>query len=196
MCRGLWASVFLFLFGLHAVAAQDTDSADSPAEPQTTEPRAEESLEEALPGFIDQMVVLDINARVLEQSKTEIWHESHKRATIPGRPVGIKLVGANVVVAAQFIPYLRRSGQNVLVAQGQIWVEIPEHGIRYQTTMQTIPIEFDEPIYFFPLGSSDREGEASIEIMLTMRPYRDHDAVEASTPVSSEQDGQETNNLP
>jgi hypothetical protein len=38
--------------------------------------------------------------------------------------------------------------------------------------MQTIPLKFEEPIYFFPLGSAERDGEAYIEIMLTMRPYK------------------------
>ena len=124
------------------------------------------------PGFRDQAVVLDINARVIEQNMQEIWNESHQRVTIPGRPVGIKMVGTNVIVAAQFIPYLRRRGQNILVAQGQIWIDIPNQGIRYCTTMQTIPLDFDEAVYFFPLGSSANEDEARIEIILTMRPYK------------------------
>ena len=129
-----------------------------------------------LPGFRNRAVVLDINARVVEQNQSVTCNESHQRVTIPGNPVGIKLVGANVVVAVQFTPYLRRNGSNILVAQGQIWVEIPGEGIRYQTTMQTIPLEFDEPIYFFPLGSAEDSGKARIEIMLTMKHYQDSEA--------------------
>jgi hypothetical protein len=129
------------------------------------------SLEELLPRLKEQAVVLDITARVIEQDQEEVWNSADSRVTIPGRPVGLKLVGANIVVAAQFTPYLRRNGRNVLVAQGQIWVNIPDEGIRYQTTLQTIPLEFGEQIYFFPLGSVSSRDEAWIEIQLELHPY-------------------------
>jgi hypothetical protein len=130
------------------------------------------SFQEMPPWLQDKAVVLDIAARVVEQDKVATWDESHQRVTVPGRPVGIKLAGSNVVVAVQFTPFVRAHGQTVLVIQGQVWVDIPNQGIQYQTTMQTIPLKFEEPIYFFPLGSAERDGEAYIEIMLTMRPYK------------------------
>jgi hypothetical protein len=115
-------------------------------------------------------VVLDIDARVLEQKDVVIWEETHRKLTIPGSPVGIKLVGANLVVAVQFTPFIRRQGNNVLVAQGQIWINNQNEGMRYYTSIQTIPLEFDEPIYFFPLGQSPQL-DSFIEIMLTIKPY-------------------------
>ncbi|MDR0495703.1 MAG: hypothetical protein LBG95_08790 [Treponema sp.] len=119
-------------------------------------------------------LVLDINARVVEQNQTVIWAESHKKNTIPGHPVGIKIVGANIVVIAQFTPYIRHRGlQKLLVAQGQIWMEIPGQGIRYQTSMQTMPLEFGEPIYYFPLGPQTDEDSSRIEVMLTLYPYEE-----------------------
>jgi hypothetical protein len=132
----------------------------------------EPGLEELLPGLKDRAVVLDIVARVVEQNRQEVWNSVNSKVTIPGRPVGLKLVGANVIVAVQFTPYFRRDGHIMLVAQGQIWVDVPNAGIRYQTTMQTIPMELGERIYFFPLGSADSpDEEARIEIMLVLRPY-------------------------
>jgi hypothetical protein len=145
----------------------------------------EPSLEEVLPALKDQAIVLDISARVVEQNQVEIWNEGSQKVTSPGRPVGIKLVGANVVVAVQFTPYFRRRGQGFIVAQGQIWIDIPGRGISYQTTMQTIPLEFDEPIYFFPLGSAAENSEARIEIRLTMKHYRAA-AAEEGTPAAAE----------
>jgi hypothetical protein len=133
------------------------------------------SLEELLPGLKDRAVVLDIVSRVVEQNQQEVWNSVDSRVTIPGRPVGLRLVGANVVVAVQFTPYFRRKGHSVLVAQGQIWVNVPNEGIRYLTTIQTIPIEFGEPIYFFPLGPADSLDEARIEIRLELRPYTEAD---------------------
>jgi hypothetical protein len=178
-----WVSVFLLLLVLSAASAQDRDGESRP--PGGT--FNYEDIEELPLGLRARAVVLDINARIVEQDKVEVWNESHKKVTIPGRPVDLKLVGVNIVVAVQFIPYLRRSGSNVLVAQGQIWVDIPDQGIRYQTTMQTIPLEFDEPIYFFPLGPSGRADEASIEIMLTMRPYRNSGSNETGTAETKNQ---------
>ncbi|MDR0321901.1 MAG: hypothetical protein LBI28_10390 [Treponema sp.] len=115
-------------------------------------------------------LVLDINARVLENEQDVIWSESTQKITRSGNSVTIQLVGSNVVVAAQFTPYIRRQG-SILAAQGQIWVEDPGRGISYYTSIQTIPMEFNEPIYFVPLGTSDASN-LSIEIILTINPRR------------------------
>jgi hypothetical protein len=130
------------------------------------------SLEE-LPGLKERAVVLNITTRVAE-NKQEVWNASNSKVTIPGRPVSIKLVGGNVVVAVQFTPYLRDKGRTVLVAQGQIWVDTPNEGIRYKTTMQTIPINFGEQIYFLPLGADD--GSANnphIELRIELLRYEE-----------------------
>jgi hypothetical protein len=129
------------------------------------------ALEEMLPGLRERAVVLDIDARVLEKNQEEVWNASNSKVTIPGKPVGLRLVGENIVVALQFTPYFRKDGNNVLVAQGQIWVNVPNKGLHYQTTMQTIPIKFGEQIYFFPLGSADSPSDAHIEIRLALHPY-------------------------
>jgi hypothetical protein len=121
------------------------------------------------PGLRRQALVLDINARALENEEV-IWDESTQKITIPGTPVGIRLVGSNIIVAVQFTPFVRRTG-SVMVAQGQIWVNDPQTGISYYTSIQTIPMEFNEPIYFFPLGASQLN--SSIEIKLTVNPYKE-----------------------
>jgi hypothetical protein len=59
-----------------------------------------------------------------------------------------------------------------MVAQGQIWINDSERGISYYTSIQTIPMEINEPIYFFPLGASPQL-KSSIEIMLTVNPYKE-----------------------
>jgi hypothetical protein len=131
----------------------------------------ETSLEELLPGLKERAVVLDIISRIVEENQQVVWNSVNSKVTIPGRPVGIKVVGANVVIALQFTPFLRPGGSSVLVAQGQIWVDVPEEGIRYQTMLQTIPINFGEPIFFFPLGSPSSPHGSRIELQLEIRPY-------------------------
>lgn len=120
-------------------------------------------------GLRRRALTMDISARVITDEEDVIWSESERRIAIPGSPVGIRLVGSNVVVAVQFTPFIRREG-NVLVAQGQIWIEDPRGGVSYYTSIQTIPMDFDEPIYFFPLGASHQLGSL-IEIMLTVNPF-------------------------
>ncbi|MCL2758945.1 MAG: hypothetical protein FWD22_01895 [Treponema sp.] len=127
-------------------------------------------------GLRTRALVLDISARVLNDEQEVVWNESHRKITIPGSPVGIQMVGSNIVVAVQFTPYIRRHG-NVMVAQGQIWLEDPERGISYYTSIQTIPMEFDEPIYFFPLGTSP-QFFSSIEIMITVKPNNEINSAE------------------
>ena len=129
-----------------------------------------------MPEFRKQALVLDINAVALENGEV-IWNDAHQKITIPGTPVGIRLVGSNIIVAVQFTPFIRRSG-NVLVAQGQIWIKDPDKGVSYYTSIQTIPMEFNEPIYFFPLGASSSQLNSSIEIKLTVNPYEETTVIE------------------
>ncbi|MDR0301811.1 MAG: hypothetical protein LBI04_05805 [Treponema sp.] len=137
-------------------------------------------LGEMVSGLRRRAVVVDIDARVLGEEHAVVWNETHSKTAIPGSPVGIKLVGSNVVVEAQFTPFIRRHG-NVLVAHGQIWYNDPDKGMSYYTSIQTIPLEFGEPILFFPLGSSNQFG-SSIEIIITVtRNTAENSAEETSS---------------
>jgi hypothetical protein len=132
--------------------------------------------QELMPGLREQAVVINIVARIEENSQ-EVWNAASSKVTIPGKPVSIRLVGGNVVMVIQFTPYLRDKDQNLLVAQGQIWLVVPNEGISYKTTMQTIPLKFGEQIYFFPLGSLGSRGPAiaagnpHIELLVELQRY-------------------------
>ncbi|MCL2602368.1 MAG: hypothetical protein FWD91_06105 [Treponema sp.] len=130
----------------------------------------EEVLLEEHPALRERAVVLRIVSRVEENEKV-VWNAEMSRVTLPGRPVGMRLVGDNVVVAVQFTPVLRPEGQHILVAQGQIWINVPGQGMSYHTTLQTIPLNFHEEVFFFPLGSLQAENEALIEIQLVVEPH-------------------------
>ena len=134
---------------------------------------AQETSLEELPGLRERAIVMRIVSQIVKENQEIVWNSENVRVTIPGRPVGLKLMGTDIVVAVQFTPYLRSSGRHILVAQGQIWVNVPNQGVRYQTTMQTIPLEFKELAYFFPLGSIKAPDESSIEIQLALEPYSD-----------------------
>jgi len=129
--------------------------------------------DELLPLLRENAVVLNIVARVLEAGGEEVWNQANSRVTISGRPVGIRLVGEKVVIAAQFTPYFNRDGTGTLVAQGQIWFQTADGSIHYRTALQTIPIDFGEEVYFLPLGDSSppTAGQDRLEIQLAMVPW-------------------------
>ncbi|MDR2177642.1 MAG: hypothetical protein LBP20_06315 [Treponema sp.] len=138
----------------------------------------EHFLEDMLPGLKERAVVLEIVSRVVDRNQQIVWNSVNSKVTFPGRPVRINMVGTNVAMTLQFTLFFRpgkRGNGNVLVAQGQIWVDVPDEGIRYQTTLQTIPIEVGEPIFFFPLGSPNSPEETRIELQLEIRPYEKYD---------------------
>jgi len=172
-----WNLLCCFILPLISAAvipAQETNAPSGQKE-ETAALSGNSPFQSIFPQFRSRALVMDINARIVEQNQTVIWSESHQKTTMPGRPIEIKLVGTNLVVVAQFTPYVRRGLQKFLiVAQGQIWMEIPNQGIRYYTSIQTIPMERDEPVYFFPLGPRKDDDAACIEVILTLRPYEDN----------------------
>jgi hypothetical protein len=153
MSRFLYFSGILLIYAFTAIIPVSAQSQNA-------------SSRELTPGLRNQTLVLSIESRVLGEKKTVIWTETNSKVTLPGSSVGIQLVGSNIVVVAQFTPFIRREG-NVLVAQGQIWVADTNETVTYYTSIQTIPMEFGEKIYFFPLGSSEHLNP-SIEIIITV----------------------------
>jgi hypothetical protein len=143
---------------------------------------------EILPGLEESAVVLHFTARVIESNQEVIWNTSDSKVTISGKPVSLKLTGTNIIVVARFTPYVRADGSTFLAAQGQVWTDIPNEGVHYYTSMQTIPLAFDEEVFFFPLGSQNAENGTRIEIQLMLKPYEGAAAAQQMT--SSENIGQ------
>lgn len=140
---------------------------------------AQEKPDEILNALKDRAVVIEVTARIRQgqgENESAAWNSESSKVTLPGRPVTIKLVGSNVVIAAQFTPYKKEDGRNILVAQGQVWVSTKDQGILYYTTMQTIPLEYGERVYFFPLGQKQNDSGARIEVQIILRPYTPDDA--------------------
>jgi hypothetical protein len=135
-------------------------------------PEAQETTLEQVPALRERAVEMQIISRIIEQNQQVVWNSENTKLTIPGRPVGIRLVGSGIVVAAQFTPFLRQNGKHTLVTQSQVWINVPNEGMSYHTTMQTIPFEYREQIYFFPLGSIGEDEGPQIEIQIVMEPYQ------------------------
>jgi hypothetical protein len=153
----------VFLGGLLFVAANAASYAE------------DQSLEELA-------VVLNIVSRVVEADHQVVWDQTNSKVILPGVPVRLKLVGTNLVVVVQFTLYREKSGRKLLVAQGQILVDVPNQGMSYHTTIETIPLEYGEQIYFFPLGRADSPEEARIEIQVALLPYSPEPALPETGP--------------
>jgi hypothetical protein len=141
--------------------------------------QAQELRLDELPALRDKALVLQITTKVQENSQ-EIWNAFNSKITIPGRPVGIKLVGDNIIIAVQFTPYLRQ-GKYALVAQSQIWISIPDKGVSYKTNTHSIPMDFGETILYFPLGSDSSSDTPHIELILTVYRYGEEPNPEEGT---------------
>ena len=122
------------------------------------------------PGLRDRAIVMDISARIIEQNQEIVWNSENSRITISGRPIPLRLMGNNLIIEAQFTPYIRPNGNNIMVAQAQVWIQTSESVISFRANMQTIPIE-DDYIYFFPLGSTSTDNEPIIEIQIAVYPF-------------------------
>lgn len=131
--------------------------------------------EEILPGLEKNAVILFFTAKVVESNQHVIWNTSDKKVTISGKPVSLKLTGKNIVVVARFTPYISDNGMKFLAAQTQVWTDMGDDGIRYYTSIETLSLEFDEQLFFFPLGPQNAENDTSIEIQLTLKPYGEED---------------------
>jgi hypothetical protein len=119
-------------------------------------------------------MTISIVARVTDKDQPELsWKSETSKLTIPGRPVGMKLVGANIIVLVQLTPYLTESNAVVLVAQGQVWISGKGTSLDYRTSLKTIPAAFGEKLFFFPLGFSQNDSDARIEMEIVVDPYKE-----------------------
>jgi hypothetical protein len=174
LCVFCWTAV--------ALTAQDAggDSGSSPPpyhdEPPRGRPAAQQRPPNRVPpGFRNRALSFTIVTRIFEKNDAgewvEVWRADSDKNTISGHPFSIKLAGTNIIIIAQFTPYIRGEGAGALVAQGQIWIENEQHDVHYQTTLSSIPIVFGEEIFYFPLGERSENSANFIEICIVMNPY-------------------------
>ena len=145
---------------------------------------AQELLPEELLALKDKAMVFQITTTVEETSR-DVWNAYSSKITVPGRPVLIKLVGDNIVISVQFIPYLRPDNNYALMARSEIWINIPQKGMNYKNDARSIPIEFGEPILYFPLGSNAPLSNPHIELLVTVYRYGEEPEEDVQSPSSS-----------
>lgn len=133
--------------------------------------RAEEGLD--IPeGLKDKALTVSIKAFVVQGGASPVWQSESTRFTMPGTPVSVKLVGANVIILVQVTPYEGSvKGALVLVTQGQVWVKRPSGELSYRTSVDTVSVHYGEKVIFFPLGRKD-SGETPMRLEIFVDRYR------------------------
>ena len=124
--------------------------------------------------FLDQVLYVDIKARLLSGEGESLWQMENKAYTISGRTVDVRLEGSNILAISRLTPYTREDETVLLVAQGEVWYTRSEdEGMKYYSGMTSIPVALGESALFFPLGVRPKktEGAFILEIEITVDLY-------------------------
>jgi hypothetical protein len=107
---------------------------------------------------LEEVLSLNIAARVSESGEDAVWKVESSKRTAPGRSVRVKLVGDNILILADFIPYTDSDDSIVLVARGQVWISSSaDEPMKYLSTLESIPVKMGQKVLFFPLGVKSLE---------------------------------------
>ena len=141
------AMFFVFAAALFAEQGPVAEEAAAEGESARRQP-GEEFFRE-----LTHVLCMNIAARISETGEDAVWKVESSKNTIPGRSVRVKLVGDNIVVLADFTPYIDADSSIVLVAQAQVWIS-PQGGkpLEHFTALESIPVRMGEKVLFFPLG--------------------------------------------
>ena len=164
----------------------------------------QEKSEPTLDDILKEALSLFIHARLSQDEQRVMWESEVDKLTIPGRPVTIHLKNGQARLSVHFTPYRKKEGGLVLVAQSELWLlqqqtKSQPEGLRYYTSMKSIPLDFGETVLFFPLGKMDNLNNPEklhIEMAVMISPYQikgDAASVDAA-PESSEESSVESVN--
>ena len=135
---------------------------------------AQDAITDIPEAFRDKALAVRVHTTVLRPD-AEPWEDRSVKFTIPGTPIGIRLVSSDLIVYIQLTPYQGETGRLMLVTQGQVWIKDASSSVRYQTTLNTFPVAFGEKIWFYPLGIEGK-GPAPIAVAITVEAGRDAEA--------------------
>jgi len=139
----------------------------------------QESDESSLEQIIKDALSINIHASLSQNERNVLWESELDKLTVSGRPVTVHLSNKRAKLSVHFTPFRKIDGGLVLVAQSEIWLlqektETTPEGIRYYTSMKSIPLEFSETVLFFPLGKMDNLNNPEklhVEMAVMISPY-------------------------
>jgi hypothetical protein len=108
-----------------------------------------------LQGLLDDVLQINISAKVLSASDELLWEAKRAAYTVPGLEVEVRIPSENLVVLAFFTPVRLGDGRILLQVHAEVWAaDQPrqDQKVRYTTTVSYIPAELGDKIRFYPLG--------------------------------------------
>jgi len=140
---------------------------------------AQDQGDHSIEELLKEALTIRIQAKLFHDVQNVMWQSELERLTIPGRAVTINLQNEQARLSVHFTPYRKTSGGLILVAQSEIWLqeysrENSSENLRYFTSMKSIPLDFEELIYFYPLGKLENlnnPDQIHIEMILSISPY-------------------------
>lgn len=134
-----------------------------------------DSLPDNILQYLEENAInVHIEARVTSPGQSQVWRTESRNVTISGRAVEVKLTGENVIIFADIIPYVNQDRTILLVAKGEVWTQAdPAAGVKYYSTMKSLPVRPGESVIFFPLGRAmDQEQNVyNIELEISVILY-------------------------
>lgn len=105
--------------------------------------------------------------RAAPSAEQSSWHEEGTGLTVPGNPVGIKLVAKNVVIMVQVTPFDREEGHLTLVVQGQVWLRKQDGSLSFRTIVNKVEVVYGETVFFYPLGTAPK-GKPTLRVAIAV----------------------------
>jgi len=133
-----------------------------------------DEISELLELLEDNVFSVNVVGRIYDSGEVSSWNMQVTKYTISGRKVSVRLKGKKIKVIADITPYVDEEGI-LLLAQGQVWVTSPgAETVHYSSTMKSLPVQFGDKVYFYPLGiNSDKNKKMFIlELEIQVLPYK------------------------
>lgn len=133
-----------------------------------------DEISELLELLEDNVFSVNVVGRIYDSGEVSSWNMQVTKYTISGRKVSVRLKGKKLKVIADITPYVDEEGI-LLLAQGQVWVTSPGgETVHYSSTMKSLPVQFGDKVYFYPLGiNSDKNKKMFIlELEIQVLPYK------------------------
>jgi len=106
-------------------------------------------------GLLNEVLQINIKAKVLSPSEELLWAAEKAAYTVPGLEVEVRIPSENLIVLAYFTPVRLGDDRILLQVHAEVWAaDQPrsDRKARYTTTVSYIPAGLGDKIRFYPLG--------------------------------------------
>lgn len=111
-----------------------------------------DEFDEVVDYLTQKELIVSLSTRIIEGEQQTVWKMENTKLTPSGHAVHLKMSGENLVIFAQITPYFQTDETILLVAKGEVFISSAEKGLKYFSTLKSLPVSLGEKVIFFPLG--------------------------------------------